>query len=197
MIDSAIPQPSGGGPGGRRFKSCLPDSRAIAVQGAPELHPAQQNVVLNLGFHGDEAPPILDGRQAGLGPVPPTFPPTDARVGGQERHPPSPGSRSEDRIAFDRRCTLGEAGTGGRSRPTRVCRLCGGSLDGCRPHAVFCSGSCRALASRIRCVLSGEEPSGYTSLAMLLRRSKKRTRRLLGLSERTNPDADETAEVSA
>ncbi len=46
----------------------------------------------------------------------------------------------------------------------RVCVICGASLIGHRPHARHCSGACRAEASRIRGILSGETALPYRSL---------------------------------
>lgn len=69
------------------------------------------------------------------------------------------------------------------SAATHVCRLCGHPLRDRRPHALYCSGTCRALASRIQRVLSGQEDERYRSLADMLGRSNKRTQKLLGVSD--------------
>src|SRR5204863_1444704 len=72
-------------------------------------------------------------------------------------------------------------GTNGGRESERVCCLCDRSLEGKRPHARFCSGACRAKASRIRKVLSGSPGQKYRSLAQMLGCSQKRTRKLLGI----------------
>jgi hypothetical protein len=63
----------------------------------------------------------------------------------------------------------------------RACRLCGASLMGRRPHARYCSGACRAEASRLRAILRGSKSSPYSSVAERLKVAEKRTRGLLGL----------------
>jgi hypothetical protein len=45
------------------------------------------------------------------------------------------------------------------------CVFCGGSLDGKRPQARFCSSTCRREACRVRALLSGRSDSGYPTLA--------------------------------
>lgn len=47
----------------------------------------------------------------------------------------------------------------------RLCGLCGTSIEGRRRHARFCSGACRAEASRLRRILSGSEADGFGSIA--------------------------------
>lgn len=60
----------------------------------------------------------------------------------------------------------------------RTCPVCGRSLDGRRSDAAFCSGSCRAAASRLRRLLAGEPVGGYSCLLDLLAagRPKRRTK---------------------
>lgn len=57
-----------------------------------------------------------------------------------------------------------------------ACALCGGDLSGRRTDARFCSGVCRAEASRLRRLLGGVEVDGYQSFA----------ERLAGFQRRTN-----------
>jgi hypothetical protein len=60
----------------------------------------------------------------------------------------------------------------------RCCAVCGASLDGRRPQALYCSGACRADASRLRRLLSGQEVDGYRSVwDFLLNARKNRTDR--------------------
>ncbi len=47
----------------------------------------------------------------------------------------------------------------------RVCVVCGASLAARRRHARYCSGSCRAEASRLRRILGGSQPDGFASVA--------------------------------
>jgi hypothetical protein len=47
----------------------------------------------------------------------------------------------------------------------RVCRICGGSLAGCRRQAVYCDGPCRTEASRLRAILNRAPNAPYGSLA--------------------------------
>jgi hypothetical protein len=46
----------------------------------------------------------------------------------------------------------------------RFCVVCTASLAGHRSHARHCSGACRAEASRIRAILSGDEALPWRSL---------------------------------
>ncbi len=59
--------------------------------------------------------------------------------------------------------------------PGRLCAICGASLDGRRAHARYCSGACRAEASRLRRIVAGQEPDGFRTLADRLRRQRNRT----------------------
>lgn len=68
----------------------------------------------------------------------------------------------------------------------RRCRVCGCSLDGYRPQAKYCCGTCRALASRIARVLSDPADPNIESLANLLSRSRNRTRTLVGVEKGVN-----------
>jgi hypothetical protein len=56
------------------------------------------------------------------------------------------------------------------------CGICAASLDGRRADARFCSGACRAEASRLRRILSGEGADGYATLADRQAAAQKRTR---------------------
>ena len=47
----------------------------------------------------------------------------------------------------------------------RRCTVCGASLEGRRRHARTCSASCRREAARLRAILAGAEPCGYSTLA--------------------------------
>lgn len=57
--------------------------------------------------------------------------------------------------------------------PRPPCSICGASLDGRRPQARYCSGACRAEASRIRRIVSGAQPDGFASLAQRLAHRRK------------------------
>jgi hypothetical protein len=46
----------------------------------------------------------------------------------------------------------------------RCCAMCGTSLDGRRSSAIYCGGACRADASRLRRLLSGQQVDGYCSV---------------------------------
>lgn len=59
----------------------------------------------------------------------------------------------------------------------RLCALCGGSLEGHRADARFCSPVCRIEASRIRRILASGKVDGYPSLADRLRAGRRRTGR--------------------
>lgn len=61
----------------------------------------------------------------------------------------------------------------------RRCVFCGGSLDGRRRHAVYCSGPCRAEASRLRRLLDGSPADGFANVTDRLdrMRARKRTER--------------------
>jgi hypothetical protein len=52
---------------------------------------------------------------------------------------------------------------------TKVCALCGASLDGLRPDARFCRPACRVEAGRITTILSPENSKPYLSVAERLR----------------------------
>lgn len=56
---------------------------------------------------------------------------------------------------------------------TRSCAVCGASLEGQRSHARFCSGACRAEASRLRRIIAGEGADGYGSVLERERRRKR------------------------
>ena len=60
----------------------------------------------------------------------------------------------------------------------RTCLVCGGSIDRYRRHARYCSGACRAEASRLRAILNGSESVPYSSIAERLDAAQKRTKRL-------------------
>ena len=47
---------------------------------------------------------------------------------------------------------------------SRACPVCGEGMDGRRSHARYCSGACRAEASRLRRLLAGEAVDGFTSV---------------------------------
>ena len=47
----------------------------------------------------------------------------------------------------------------------KVCRVCGGSLDGRRQGIKYCAAPCRAEASRLRAILNGDSAAPYRSLA--------------------------------
>lgn len=54
--------------------------------------------------------------------------------------------------------------------------MCGASLDGRRSTAIYCGGACRADASRLRRLLSGQQVDGYRSVwDFLLAMQRKRT----------------------
>ena len=61
---------------------------------------------------------------------------------------------------------------GGAPRP---CVVCGEPLAGRRAHARFCSGACRAEASRVRRILAGQEADGYRTLAQRHGEPRNRT----------------------
>jgi hypothetical protein len=70
-------------------------------------------------------------------------------------------------------------GDGRRGLPmTRNCVLCGASLKRYRRHARYCSGACRAEASRLRAILNGSESVPYSSIAERMDAAQKRTRPL-------------------
>lgn len=58
----------------------------------------------------------------------------------------------------------------------RLCPVCGESLDGRRRHARYCSGACRAEASRLRRLLEGSPVDGFASVADRLDRMTARNR---------------------
>lgn len=58
----------------------------------------------------------------------------------------------------------------------RRCPVCGDSLDGMRAHARYCSGACRAEASRLRRLLDGSPADGFQSVADRLDRMTERKR---------------------
>jgi hypothetical protein len=62
-------------------------------------------------------------------------------------------------------------------RPSRPpCPICDGTMDGKRRHAIYCSGICRAEASRIRRLASGRiEGLPYQSLPQRRAVQEKRT----------------------
>jgi hypothetical protein len=55
----------------------------------------------------------------------------------------------------------------------RCCAFCGGSMEGRRPQALYCGGPCRADASRLRRLLSGEQVDGYRSARDFLRSARQ------------------------
>lgn len=57
----------------------------------------------------------------------------------------------------------------------RVCRICGASLAGRRRQTVYCDGPCRAEASRLRAILSGNPSAPYKSLAERFEVARNRT----------------------
>lgn len=59
----------------------------------------------------------------------------------------------------------------------RVCVVCGGSLKHRRRDARHCGGPCRAEASRIRAILSGNDSVPYDSLAARISARQRRTKR--------------------
>jgi hypothetical protein len=59
----------------------------------------------------------------------------------------------------------------------RVCVICDASLADLRADARHCSGACRAEASRLKGILSGNQPDGYRSIRDRLAAPRKRTRR--------------------
>lgn len=61
------------------------------------------------------------------------------------------------------------------AQPLRHCVVCGSPLIRRRSDARHCSGSCRAEASRIRAILRGEEPQGYSSVEDRVSARQKRT----------------------
>jgi len=60
---------------------------------------------------------------------------------------------------------------------TRVCALCGASLDRLRPQARFCSNACKVEAGRIRAILSPENAEPYSSVAERLEAAQKASKR--------------------
>jgi hypothetical protein len=79
------------------------------------------------------------------------------------------------------------------TRPSsRLCVLCGSPLVGRRPHARFCSGACRAEASRLRAILYGRDRAPYGSLAERLAAAQSAHERRLeyemGTGARPRPD---------
>ncbi len=54
--------------------------------------------------------------------------------------------------------------------------VCGGSLDGHRRDARYCSAACRREASRVRAVLSGRSDGPYAALADLANRRQRRAK---------------------
>lgn len=59
------------------------------------------------------------------------------------------------------------------SRPR--CPVCGGALAGRRSDARYCSGTCRAEASRLRRILSGQGADGYATLPDRAAAAQRRT----------------------
>jgi len=59
---------------------------------------------------------------------------------------------------------------------TRVCSVCGTSLEGRRRQARYCGGACRAEASRLRRLLDGEPVDGFASVGDRLGRMALRNR---------------------
>lgn len=57
----------------------------------------------------------------------------------------------------------------------RCCAVCGAAMLGRRSHARYCSGACRAEASRVRRLLDGQEADGCVSLADYRVRRRNRT----------------------
>lgn len=57
----------------------------------------------------------------------------------------------------------------------RVCPACGASLEGRRADARYCTGACRAEASRLERLLAGKPVDGYTSLIEYMDSPQKRT----------------------
>lgn len=57
----------------------------------------------------------------------------------------------------------------------RCCAMCPTTLEHHRAHAVYCSGACRAEASRLRRLAAGKPVDGYASVADRLSVAGKRT----------------------
>jgi hypothetical protein len=60
--------------------------------------------------------------------------------------------------------------------PARACPVCGEDLVGRRPQARYCSGACRAEASRLRRLLAGSPVDGFASIMDREARMRPRNR---------------------
>jgi hypothetical protein len=65
----------------------------------------------------------------------------------------------------------------GEEARVRACLVCGLSLAGRRADARYCSGPCRAEASRLRAILSGSPAQRYSSIVERNAARHRRTQR--------------------